>query len=109
MTDYRAIMIVIITIIVSVLSRLLPSILFSKSEKTPAIITYLSKVLPNAIMAFLVVYCLKDTDFLSYSHGMPEIIASALVILTYAYKRNSLLSILSGTLCYMFLVQIIFI
>ena len=109
MNDYRAIMIVIITILISALSRLLPMLLFSKAEKTPEIITYLSKVLPSAIMAFLVIYCLKDTDLFAGNHGIPEALASALVVLTYVYKRNSLLSILSGTLCYMFLVQVIFI
>ena len=83
MNDYRAIMIVIITILVSALSRLLPMLLFSKAEKTPEIITYLSKVLPSAIMAFLVIYCLKDTDLFAGNHGIPEALASALVVLRF--------------------------
>ncbi|MBR0512825.1 MAG: AzlD domain-containing protein [Clostridia bacterium] len=69
---------------------------------------YLGKVLPAAIIGMLVVYCLKDTEMLSASFGAPELIAGLLVVGLHAWKRNLLLSILAGTIAYMFLTQLVF-
>lgn len=92
---------------VTMLLRLLPFILFSGS--TPKPILYLGTVLPYSIMAMLVVYCLKDVKLLSGSHGIPELIAIVLVAVLHKWKHNTLLSILSGTICYMLLVQLVFV
>ena len=86
--------------------RFLPFLLFEK--KTPPFVVYLGKVLPAALIGMLVVYCLKDVQIASAPHGLPELIAGAAVALLQAWKRNSLLSILAGTLLYMVLVQTIF-
>ena len=86
--------------------RFLPFLLFEK--KTPPFVVYLGKVLPAALIGMLVVYCLKDVKIASAPHGLPELIAGAAVALLQAWKRNSLLSILAGTLLYMVLVQTIF-
>ena len=87
--------------------RFAPFLMFSKN--TPKPILYLGEVLPYAIIAMLVVYCLKDVDFLGSSHGIPEIISVALVVILHKWKHNTLLSILSGTICYMLLVQLVFV
>ena len=86
--------------------RFLPFLLFAK--KTPPFVVYLGKVLPAALIGMLVVYCLKDVQFFSAPHGLPELIAGAAVALLQKWKRNYLLSILAGTLLYMVLVQTIF-
>ena len=86
--------------------RFLPFLLFEK--KTPPFVVYLGKVLPTALIGMLVVYCLKDVQIASAPHGLPELIAGAAVALLQAWKRNSLLSILAGTLLYMVLVQTVF-
>ena len=91
---------------VTVMLRLLPFILFSK--KTPKPILYLGEVLPYSVIAMLLIYCLKDTNFLGSSHGIPEIISILLVAVLHKWKHNTLLSILSGTICYMLLVQLVF-
>ena len=88
--------------------RFLPFLLLRKGHKTPAIITYLGKVLPCAIMGMLVVYCLKDVSFLRSPFGLPEIISCVVVAALHVWKRNSLLSIGGGTVCYMLLVQLVF-
>lgn len=88
------------------LLRFLPFAVFAKG--TPKPILYLGKVLPPAIMAMLVVYCLKNTDFTGVSHGIPEIVSVFLVVVLHKWKHNTLLSILGGTVCYMLLVQILF-
>ena len=94
--------------LVTMLTRFLPFLLFRENRKTPAFITYLSKVLPFAIIGMLVVYCLKDVHFLQYPYGIPEMIGCAVVALLHIWKRNTLLSIGAGTVCYMLLVQLVF-
>ena len=65
-------------------------------------------MLPAAVFGLLVIYCLKDVDILGGSHGIPELISIVLVIVLHVWKRQMLLSIAGGTVCYMFLVQAIF-
>ena len=91
---------------VTMLLRFLPFILFSK--KTPKPILYLGEVLPYSVIAMLLIYCLKETDFAGGNHGIPEIISILLVGVLHKWKHNTLLSILSGTICYMLLVQLVF-
>ena len=94
--------------LVTTLLRFLPFIVFSKNRKTPALIDKLGKVLPYAIMGMLVVYCLKGVNFLSLSGWVPSLIACIVVGILYVWKRNTLISIICGTACYMFLVQVVF-
>ena len=91
---------------ITMMLRFMPFILFS--QKTPKPILYLGEVLPFSIVAMLVIYCLKDINFLGASHGIPELISVVLVALLHKWKHNTLLSILSGTICYMLLVQVVF-
>lgn len=83
--------------------RFLPFAAFAKG--TPKPVLYLGNVLPPAIMAMLVVYCLRNTDFAGASHGIPEAAAVLLVILLHKWRHSTLLSIIGGTVCYMLLVQ----
>jgi len=94
--------------IVTMATRFLPFLIFGENRKTPPIITYLGKVLPGAIIAMLVVYCLKDVQFLQAPYGIPELIGCVVVAALHMWKRNSLLSIGAGTVCYMLLVQFVF-
>lgn len=91
---------------VTVLIRALPFLLFR--NKTPRYITYLGRVLPSAIIGMLVIYCLKDITPTAYPFGMPELISVACVVGVQIWKRNSLISILAGTVIYMLLVQLVF-
>lgn len=84
--------------------RFLPFLIFGK--KTPAYISYLGRVLPQAIIALLVVYCLKDVSFAEAPHGIPEIIAGAAVVATQVWKRNPVFSILLGTALYMIILHL---
>ncbi|MBQ9989986.1 MAG: AzlD domain-containing protein [Lachnospiraceae bacterium] len=93
---------------VTILLRFLPFWIFGGNRKTPKVITYLGEVLPYAIMGMLVVYCLRGISFFLTPFGIPEFLAVALVVILHWWKRNTLLSILGGTLFYMFLVQVVF-
>lgn len=97
-----------IVVLATMLPRFLPFILFPAGKPTPKYIQYLGKVLPAAVFGLLVVYCLKDVSIFSGSHGLPEFISIAAVILLHLWKRQMLLSIAGGTICYMLLVQFVF-
>lgn len=107
MNRYLVIAIAIMAAVTALL-RFLPFIVFSGNRKTPAVISYFGKVLPYAIMGMLVVYCLRDITFFSVSGFVPQLVASAVVVLLYVWKKNTLISIIGGTAVYMFFVQFVF-
>ena len=102
------VLLIVAAVLVTMSTRFLPFLIFGEKRKTPPIIEHLGTVLPCAIMGMLVVYCLKDVSFLRSPSGLPELIACAVVAALHVWKRNSLLSIGGGTVCYMLLVQLIF-
>ena len=104
---YGIAMIAVIALVTAAL-RFLPFFIFRGNRQTPKYIEYLGKVLPYAIMGMLVVYCLKGVTFASLENWLPYLVATALVVLVHLWKRNTLLSIISGTVCYMVLVQLVF-
>lgn len=95
-------------IIGTVLTRFIPFLVFPAGKTTPQYIQYLGKVLPAAVFGLLVVYCLKNVSLLAGSHGIPELIGIAVVVGLHLWKRQMLLSIAGGTICYMLLVQMVF-
>ncbi len=103
----HAILAIVIMAAVTFLLRMLPFVIFGKKQ-TPAFIGYLGKYLPYAIMGMLVIYCLKGVAPLVFPHGLPELIAILTVVLLHIWRRNTLLSILGGTVVYMLLVQLFF-
>ena len=105
MIDMRAAALIAVCAAVTILLRFLPFLIFGGKKEIPGYITYLSGVLPYAIMGMLVVYCLRNVDLFAETHGIPEILASAVVVGLHVWKRNTLLSIAVGTVFYMFLVQ----
>lgn len=108
MMDLHTFGIVTAAALVTALLRFLPFMIFSGDRETPAYISYLGKVLPYAIMAMLVVFCLKGISFAAAPYGIPEFLACGLTALLHVWKRNTLLSIVGGTACYMMLIQLVF-
>lgn len=99
---------VAIIALVTVALRFLPFLLFGGERKAPSIIKKLSSLLPCAVMGMLVVYCLKGVSFSSLGGFLPAIIATLSVVLLHVWRKNTLLSIASGTVIYMRLVQFVF-
>ena len=92
----------------TMITRFLPFVVFPAGKETPKYIRYLGKVLPAAVFGMLVIYSLKDVSLITGSHGIPEMISILLVIGLHFWKRQMLLSIAGGTICYMLLIQFIF-
>ena len=92
----------------TMLTRFLPFLVFSSKKPTPKYIHYLGGALPGAVFAMLVVYCLRHVSLLSGAHGLPELIAIAATAALHRWKKQMLLSIAGGTVCYMLLMQFVF-
>lgn len=107
MTDRYLWAAVAVMALVTALLRFLPFLTLGKREP-PAWLDTLGKRLPYAIMGMLVVYCLKDVSVLTLGGWLPALIACAVVAGLYIWRRNTLLSIVAGTVCYMILVQAVF-
>ena len=109
MNDLHSALIVAVVALVTIGLRFLPFVIFSGNKQTPPFVAYLGRVLPYAIMGMLVVYCLRNTSIRTAPHGLPELISCALVAGLHLWKRNTLISIVGGTACYMLLVQLVFV
>lgn len=108
MTLTQQIITVAMVVLGTAVTRFLPFLLFPAGRPTPKYVQYLGKVFPAAVFGLLVVYSLKDVSILTGSHGIPELISIVLVIVLHVWKRQMLLSIAGGTVCYMLLVQFVF-
>ena len=108
MPDVHSALIIAVIALVTAGLRFLPFFIFGENRKTPPLVAYLGKVLPFAIMGMLVVYCLKGVRLTASPYGIPEALGCAVVALLHVWKRNTLLSIGAGTMCYMLLVQFVF-
>ncbi|MEE1196474.1 MAG: AzlD domain-containing protein [Lachnospiraceae bacterium] len=107
MSDTYVFLMIVVMAVCTFLTRVLPFLILRKRQ-TPAFVTYLGQVLPYPIMGMLIVYCLKDVSFLEAPFAVPELIAVAVVVVLHVWKRNTLLSIIGGTACYMILIQFVF-
>lgn len=108
MTLTQRIVTIAMVVLGTMLTRFLPFLVFPAGRETPKYIQYLGKVLPGAVFGLLVVYCLRSVDLFSGSHGLPEAISIGIVVALHLWKRQMLLSIAGGTVCYMLLVQMVF-
>ncbi len=95
--------------IVTFFTRALPFLLFDRGDHPPKIVLYLGKVLPPAIIAMLIVYCLKGVTFTTLGGWLPTLLAGVTAVLLHLWKGNDLLSIFGATGLYMVLVQAVFV
>lgn len=108
MTLTQQIIVVAMVVLGTMITRFLPFIVFPAGKPTPKYIQYLGKALPGAVFGLLVIYCLKNVSVFTGSHAIPELISIVLVVVLHKWKRQMLLSIAGGTICYMLLVQLVF-
>lgn len=99
---------VLVIILATVIMRFLPFILFPDNKPTPKFIHYLGTVLPAAVFGLLMIYALKNVSIFQGSHGIPELIGIVITSAVHLWKKQMLLSISAGTICYMLLIQFVF-
>ena len=104
----NSVLLIAVTAVVTALLRFLPFWVFGENRTTPQWLLRMGRLLPYAIMGMLVVYCLKDVTLTTAPFGLPEFLGCAIVAGLHIWKRNTLLSIGGGTLCYMLLIQLVF-
>lgn len=107
-----AALVILVMALVTFAIRLAPFLVFGGAGKRdglpPKWVAYLGDVLPPAVIALLVVYCLRNIDLFSAGHGLPELLCVAVCALLHLWRRNELLSIFGSTALYMVLVQVVF-
>lgn len=99
---------VVLMTVITFGSRLLPFLLFGRGKQPPGWVVYLGKYLPPAMIALLVVYCVRDITFTALGGWLPYLVAGAAVVLLQWKTKNDLVSIFTGTALYMVLVQGVF-
>lgn len=108
MTMLQSLVTIAVIALGTLLTRAAPFVLLRKDAPLPPRLAYLGKVLPCAVMALLVVYCLKDVSFAAVRGWLPQAVCVAVVAALHAWKKNTLLSVGVGTALYLFLVQSVF-
>ena len=106
MSTVHTLLIIGVMALVTLFTRALPFLLFDHGERPPRWISYLGQVLPPAMMALLVVYCLRNIDLLAGNHGLPQLICVAVAALLHLWKGNTLVSIFGATALYMALIRL---
>ena len=106
---WRSVVIILLVALTTLATRAIPFIVFPEGKKIPKAVEYLGKVLPPAVSGMLVVYCFNSIYLLSSPFGLPEFIAGITVVVLHLWKRNNLLSIGTGTILYMILIQYVFV
>lgn len=104
----EAIAAIAVMAIITFLTRALPFLLFDRGESPPKLILYLGRFLPPAIIAMLIVYCLRGVSFAAPGGWVSQLVSVAAVATLHLWRHNTLLSIFGGTALYMFLVQVVF-
>ena len=118
LTTGQAVAAIAVMALVTYLTRALPFLLFGRGGRPPKAVLYLGRVLPPAIIAMLIIYCLRNTSFTlpggggellsALSGWAPQLLSAAAVVGLHVWRRNNLLSIFGGTVLYMALVQLVF-
>ena len=91
---------------VTLIIRSLPFVAFGGKKRVPDIVNYLGKYLVPTIIIILVVFCVKDTHFLKYPYGLPELISIVFIVIMQSWRKGTILSVISGTALYMILLRL---
>ncbi|HHW48680.1 MAG TPA: branched-chain amino acid transporter AzlD [Clostridiaceae bacterium] len=105
----HSVLIILTASVCTILTRVAPFALFGRKKEVPGIIKYLGTILPSAIIATLIVYCLRNSISLKPPGGFAEVLSIMVVVILHKWKRNTLLSIAGGTIVYMILIRFVFV
>lgn len=108
MPHNQMLMTILIIVLGTMITRFLVFLIFPPTKEPPRFITYLGKVLPPSAIGLLVIYALKDIQITKMPFAIPELVAILVIIIMHKWRRNTLISIASGTIVYMLFVQVVF-
>lgn len=108
MPHNQMLMTILIIVLGTMITRFLVFLIFPPTKEPPRFITYLGKVLPPSAIGLLVIYALKDIQITKMPFVIPELVAILVIIIMHKWRRNTLISIASGTIVYMLFVQVVF-
>lgn len=110
MSDGKLVAAVLLMAAVTYSTRLFPFVLFGggNGKKPPAVVTYLGKYFPPAIICAILIYCFSGAVLPHWPFAIREAVAAALVVVLHLWKGNAMLSIFGGTIAYMVLAQVVF-
>ena len=103
--ELHTLLLILVCAGVTIALRALPFLALGRGGQPPALVRRLGERLPPAVMAILVVYCLRSTSFAALSGWVPALAAGAATVALHVWRRNTLLSIPGGTLLYMLLIR----
>ena len=104
-----SIIIIAVIAILTFAARLFPYVIFGRGNKVPELVIFLGQVLPPAVMVLLIVYCIRNISIFVYPYGIPEFSAILLTAILFVTVKNNLVAMISGTVLYMILIQMVFI
>lgn len=109
MTFYEGIITIAIVSMATMLTRFLPFLIFKSGKLQGGYMNYVGRALPPAVFAMLVIYCFKGMSFAAPSGFLPQLIATAVVVILHLAFRRTLLSVAAGTAVYLLLVNLFFV
>jgi branched-subunit amino acid transport protein AzlD len=104
MSNYEIYIAIAIMTLVNYFTRFFPFLFFRENDLPPYIL-FIEKYFPSVIMTILIVYTLKDVNFIQFSYGLKEIGGIIFTAILHLTLKNYLISIFTGTIFYMILVQ----
>ncbi len=109
MTTGRALLVIALAAICTFATRAFPFVVFGRKKELSPAVRFLGSCLPSAIIATLVIYCLRGLSFdpAGWLEGAIQLASVGIVAGLHLWKRNILLSIGGGTACYMVLLRLV--
>lgn len=105
MNTFHILLSILVPAVLTFCLRALPFLLLNRRE-LPKRIEYLGNVFPMAIMATLVVYCLKSIPESALQDNLILLAGVFATAAIHLWKKSSILSITVGTVVYMVLVHV---
>lgn len=105
--QFHAAALIAVAALCTVAVRALPFVLLGGKKSLSPRMQAISRTLPAAVMALLVIYCLRGVQFGTAAGWVPALAAAAVTAALHVWRRTDLLSIAGGTVCYMLLLRLL--
>ncbi len=91
---------------VTILLRAFPFLLFHSKKKSGPLLDFIAKNLPVTVIAILIIYSISHISFENINGYLKEFVAIASVVFLHLFKKNTLVSVLGGTIVYMVMIHL---